>query len=97
MEWFIVLSYWKTFLISSCICTNTGKYGVVDVDVDYIMWCREMDLEEQEIEKLMEEQELQKYDKYVAEYTRYLKAKYFSDKTIFGGKHSCTIKCLDRE
>lgn len=56
-----------------------------------------MDFEEQEIEKLMEEQELQKYDKYVAEYTRYLKAKYFSDKTIFGGKHSCTIKCLDRE
>ena len=28
----------------------------------------------------------EKHQKYVADYTRYLKAKYFSDKTIFGGK-----------
>lgn len=33
----------------------------------------------------MDKEEKEKYEKYVADYTRYLKAKYFSDKTIFGG------------
>lgn len=45
----------------------------------------EIEREEQEMERQMEMQEKKKYKKYVAEYTRFLKAKYFSDKTIFGG------------
>lgn len=31
-------------------------------------------------------EEIEKFKKYEADYTRRLKAKYFSDKTIFGGK-----------
>ncbi|KAI5660101.1 hypothetical protein M9H77_28894 [Catharanthus roseus] len=31
------------------------------------------------------QENMDKNEKYVADYTRYLKAKYFSDKTIFGG------------
>lgn len=37
----------------------------------------------------------QKYENYVTQMTSYVKAKYFSDKTIFGGNCSC-MKCCDR-
>lgn len=58
---------------------------------------REIEMEEREMRRQMEMQEEKKYKKYVAEYTRFLKAKYFSDKTIFGGKYSWKIRCLDKE
>lgn len=39
-------------------------------------------------------EEIEKFKKYEADYTRRLKAKYFSDKTIFGGKKQHQLRGL---
>lgn len=48
-------------------------------ELTFFLVCRKMDNLEDK----------QKYEKYVIDMTSYVTAKYFSDKTIFGGKCGC--------